>query len=700
MDYRRSSLVLNRQQLAAAANSHIYASFAGAAAVAPPNTNADLSEANIMWWDDERIEATVTRHYVESKLQPDETVRLDVPLDFGGDLTDETYWGWIESKAKRIFLILVELGVPDQIFGVVDDSWDDEDLPISLDQVERLRLTYNKDEKLEKKFFYKQFNYLLRHIQKGDHVIYDDEEVVPLETESKRLAGAARDIYSTAQGWGDLAIPLDKVCLPGKPDDVFYRRKIPLSGKAGSLPQTELLSGIEEMRVIDHEHLTTLWASYVHEDVAYLLLSPVQNSNLKSVLTVQPQSLKILAKLDRRILFLNWMHCLAEALSFLHGKGLSHRNIKPSTVMLDIDNKIFLGDIGVFPMGEKRGFDKESYDYSPPEQAQQPPKVVPSFPNSNKPRALPSGGRRAAGSPTVGNSNASTRDSTMSISNDGASILTDSTGSISSSSSSAAYSFARRSTLNKSDPQKADIFSLGCIILEIITLFLKKSSSSFRSHRGEKNKTPGRGGGIPDSSFHKNPAQVESWMKTLVKDASKKEDKVFRGIKHIVSLAGEMISSDSDSRPNATQVQERLYIIMIEHCGLGAGNAAPSKIHCDAHKVRDNEWNFGFDELRLASQRAAAEACAAVAPQSTETRTLPLGNGGVIYGIERKDSMYEGNAMGGSVATKSSDGKSSNKGNGGGTYGKEKGGQLKPKAKAWQAPVYAGLYLFRLPQER
>jgi hypothetical protein len=210
MDYRRTSLILNRQQLQQAnLNPHIYPSFAGADAAR--NTNGIFVDTNTMWWDEERIEATVTRQFVCSKLLPAEQERLDEPLGFGDGLTDDTYWEWIELKAKRIFLILVDLGVPDQIFGVLDDSWDDDDLPVPLDQVERLRLTFDKDEKLEKKFFHRQFTYLLRYVQRGENVFYDDEEVVPLELAEKRPVGAVTGLIHSN---------VDKVYLPGKPDDV------------------------------------------------------------------------------------------------------------------------------------------------------------------------------------------------------------------------------------------------------------------------------------------------------------------------------------------------------------------------------------------------------------------------------------------------------------------------------------------------
>ncbi|KUJ15273.1 kinase-like protein [Mollisia scopiformis] len=688
MEYRRTSLVINRQQQAPQ-NSHIYASFA------PPNrnTNGSLFDSPTMWWDEERIEATVNRQFVLAKLRPDEQARLDQPLGFGDGLTDDTYMEWIETKAKRIFLILVDLGVPDQIFGVIDDSWDDDDLPVPLDQVERLQLTYDRDEKLERKFFQRQFIYLLRNIQRGEHVSYNDEEVVPLESAEKR------PVSVTGLTVGNV----DRVHLPGRPDDIFIRRRIPLGVTPGRLPQEEFLSGIEAMKSIEHDHLMSLWASYSYQGCGFLLLTPVNDSSLKSFLAVTPQSVKILAKQDRRILLLNWMHCLADAVSFLHGQGVAHRSIRPSNVMLDLDNHIFLGDSGIFPTanlsGEKQGFDKEVYDYAAPEQTPRPPPA----PVVSLPVSRPSTARRAT-APSTGTTFAVTSHAThtsYSTFPDTASIYTNSTGS-GSSNSPPKHGFSG----SKHDPQKSDIFSLGAMFLEILTFFLKRTSRNFASHRAAKNKTPGRGGGLPDSSFHKNLGQVESWIATLKKDSSKKEDKVFRGVTKILELTERMMKADPEERPLATEVEDILYNIMNEQCGLGQTSDKSSSIHCENRNVETNEWNFGFDQLRLASQRAAAEACASVNPVTANGGTLGL-NGGVIYGIERTQSVMS-NAWptsptsptspvkerlptrDGSIATsksRSSEGKSrqgSTSQGSGNTHGK-----TKPKAKAWQAPVYA-----------
>jgi serine/threonine protein kinase len=686
MDHRRTSLVQNRQQKPSS-NSHIYPSFAGA--IGTRNTNGILAESTTMWWDEERIEATVTRQFVLSKLRPDEAQRLDQPLEFGDGLTDDTYWEWIESKAKRIFLILVDLDVPDQIFGVIDDSWDDDDLPVPLDQVERLQLTYNKDEKLEKKFFYRQFNYLLRNIPKGENVYYDDEEVVPLELAEKRPVGAVTGLTHSN---------IDKVHLPGRPDDILIRRKIPLGIPPGRMPPEEFLSGIEAMKVVEHEHLTCLWASYIHQGCGYLLLTPVNDSTLKSFLTITPQSMKILAKQDRRILLLNWIHCLADALASLHRQGLSHRNIKPSNIMLDADNHIFLGDTGIFPAttgsGEKRGFDKESYDYSAPEQAPRPPHPAPVLLPVSRPTSM----RRANSINTVNSSvypSASLVSTSTSNSNstDLASIHTSSTGSQPSTSPPSANGTSR-----KHDPQKSDVYSLGTIFLEILTFLLKRASRNFASHRSAKNKTPGRGGGLPDSSFHKNRVQVESWMGILAKDASKKEDKVFRGVSHILALVEKMLSAHPEDRPSAQDVQERLHTILTKHSGLGPPpEGGTGHIHCEARSVEaSSDFNFGFDELRLASQRAAAEACANVNPTATTLTQMSLGNGGTIYGIEKVETTFSAKGRDNdrmSVSTgksRSSEGKISKIGSGTGSA-VSAGGKPKPKAKAWQAPVYAGM---------
>lgn len=82
-----------------------------------------------MWWDKARIDATVTRQFVNDQLQPQEAEVLDQALRLGDGSAESTYWEWIRDKAKRIFLILVDLGLPGGIFGLVDGCWDEYESP-------------------------------------------------------------------------------------------------------------------------------------------------------------------------------------------------------------------------------------------------------------------------------------------------------------------------------------------------------------------------------------------------------------------------------------------------------------------------------------------------------------------------------------------------------------------------------------------
>ena len=75
------------------------------------------------WWTDERLNETVDLAYVKSHLRPEEQALLTRVPSFAAGLTDDTYLEWILTRARRFFLILVDVGVPDQVFGIIDDSY-------------------------------------------------------------------------------------------------------------------------------------------------------------------------------------------------------------------------------------------------------------------------------------------------------------------------------------------------------------------------------------------------------------------------------------------------------------------------------------------------------------------------------------------------------------------------------------------------
>ncbi|KAK4198502.1 kinase-like domain-containing protein [Triangularia verruculosa] len=508
-----------------------------------------------MWWDDDTIERTVTRMFVCSHLIPEEIERLDRTLGFGDGLTDGTYWEWIEQKAKKIFLILVELGVPDQIFGVIDDSWDDEDLPVARDQVERLALTPTRNSKVEREFYERQFYYLLRPLIQGHHVTYEDNEVVPLEVvDKKHVAGQSPSF--------------DKVMLPGQTGTVFSRVKMPIGG--GYSSHEDFVFEVNGIRNVRNDHLASYWGSYVQQGYAYALFTNAADYTLKSFLTTTPACFKSMDKKMRRRQVMEWIHCLIDTVCFLHNRGLSHGNIKPSTVLFTGDNQIFLSDLLGYTGLDRNSFDKESYDYAAPEQWFKP--SSPSSTSFHRRGTIPS----MTASPESPNyiTSRSTPDSSQHL-----------------------MSMMHAPTPHLS-PQAADIFSLGCIILDLLSFLVKKHGRPFATYRAAKHKAPSRGGAVPDSSFHRNLSQVESWMTQLVKDAQKKEkdDPVFKGMAPMLHVVEHMLSSHPTDRPDVQEVQTRMYKILTEQCGI-------LEPHC-VHRY-DNGWDFDMASLKLDTTDAA-----------------------------------------------------------------------------------------------
>jgi len=93
-----------------------------------------------MWWDEETISKVVTEEFVRSSLRLDQHSLLDTTVALWVGRTNLTYLQWVLERARRIFLILGDIGVPDEIFGLIRASWTDADLPISLEDVVRLKV--------------------------------------------------------------------------------------------------------------------------------------------------------------------------------------------------------------------------------------------------------------------------------------------------------------------------------------------------------------------------------------------------------------------------------------------------------------------------------------------------------------------------------------------------------------------------------
>ena len=518
-----------------------------------------------MWWNDQKIHATVNREYVASKLKPQDRQLLEQPLAFGDGLTDDTYIDWILQRSRRLFLILLDIGVPEQIFGVIDDSWDDEDLPISSDAVQGLNISMGKDEELRKRFYSRQFWYLMQEINQGDHLTFAKDEVVPLELCVKR-AGVA--FVHTSE----------KVYFPRRPEEVFMRKRVPLAQLSSKAPNIQFKAVVDEMKSAVHEHIISIYASYTYEDCGYVLYTPASELTLRTFINLTPQHFRNYPKEKQQIILLNWLHCLADAVAFLHSRGLSHRNIRPSSILIDSSDKILLGDTGAFEklLGDKRPNPLECYNYGAPENWMRAstleeisePENLASAPGDGPPQTPGSGLRlwRTVSSPSAARmKRASTIDLLRkSISSNHSDRLDE-----------------------KTDSQQSDVYSLACINLDILSFVMKRKLTTFASHRSSKNKSSGNS--LPDSSFHANPEQLKSWIQMLESRALKKEALAMQGVPLMLRLCERMLAREPSQRPSAKYAEEILYDILMGPARLGV-------LHCGMYGDGRGSFDDPFGE--------------------------------------------------------------------------------------------------------
>ena len=531
------------------------------------------------WWTEDRVESTVNPAYIHSHLRASEQEILQRSLHFGRETRNKTYLDWIVLKAKRLFLILVDAGVPDQIFGVIDDSFEDDDLPLAQHVVPSLRLSIEPNPALDKRFYRAQFKYLARTLQGGEHIRYADEENVPL----------------TLVGLKSLTIlnkdAVDAVRIPDDAGRVLVRKKLNLSK---TTTEAMILSQIAELKKFSHMHILSVFASYVQGNEFYILSTPAGEFTLKAFLMDQPKSFDNLAKSDRRKRLINWTHCLANAIAWLHSNEGHHGAIRPSNILVTQDFEVSLGAMD--GEGElcivAKSDDLEAYQYAPPERWKRAATVQ----NTGQGKiSWPSSGRSGkkvqehdhSGDPsarrsesTIGQysdkdgvytfqSTSKSEFSRLQLSNmptpgrmstptsrgtgrDGVDdVSVDSFGmvrrgapitgrtakppSILSSHSSEGRSRSRSNTRRgvfisapdsrttvvqtwksvQHDSFAADVFAIGAVIMDILTVLCKRTFSAFSRHRSKSNRNAGRGGGLADASFHANIGQVVSWAQLL-----------------------------------------------------------------------------------------------------------------------------------------------------------------------------------------
>ena len=549
-----------------------------------------------VWWTEERIDEKVNHDFVTARLQPREREWLNRPVGFG-DLTDDTYLEWILEKARRLFLILVEIGEADRIFAVVEKSWDDDDLPLSMDDIDQLALANRRDDQANARFYQTQFSFLLRVLGPGVHVDYASNEQIPLEY----VMGLPPAV--SLQQWS-------RVHLPKKPHEVYVRRKFAMGDQESTFAfEEDYIMDVESAQMVEHEHIAPVWASYTSKNFGYTLTNFVGQHTLKTFIDHrEPPQYKKLPKPERRQLLLNWMLCLTDAIATLHRNGFCHSDIRPSNILIDERNHIAFSDIASLStfQRDKRPDPMDVYVYAAPETQN----AVDAFEPD-----------RVAPPPVIG---ARRKPSIASKSSSGSSNSSGSRQKLTKSPTTNEFSGfnfgfkrnkqpAQRQRSRVHETEQADVYMLGCVFVEIITFMMKRKQNDFIKHRSSKQKERVNAGGKntrTDSSYHANMDKIGTWMDTLETSASAFEHEELQAIPPILAIVRTMLSRNPHMRPSAREIHTQLTDILLT-------NTSMPDIHCGAHKQ---------DPAPAASSRSDSEGgwtssyrCSSMSSSSTDS---------------------------------------------------------------------------------
>jgi len=566
MSSRTLTNVVNDQTVAL--NALIYG-YAGHSLVTPQHALQQV------WWTEERINEKVTIEFITSRLRPKEREWLHRPVGFG-DLTDDTYIEWILEKARRLFLILAEVGEADRIFGVVDRSWDDDDLPLQMPDIEDLALANRRDEQANARFYHTQFTFLLRELREGVHIDYASNEEIPIEYVISLPPAVS------LQNWS-------RIHLPKKQNEIYVRRKFSL-GNAETIDETEdeYLMDVDSAKMVEHEHIVPVWASYTAKGYGYVLTNFVAQHTLRSFIDHRnPTQYQKLPKPSRRYLLLNWLHCIADAVVTMHENGFCHSAIRPSNILIDENNHIAFSDIGCLEtfQRDKRPDPMDAYVYGAPEtqNSTNPFDAPPSSPTANRTRKPSSASKSSSGS---ANSNTSQRQKLTKVPTNEFSGFN--------------FGFRKNKQPVKQRPriddsEQADVYSLGCVFLEIITFMMKKKPHDFVKHRSSKQRVNAGGKNSRlDSSYHANSDKVATWMQILEDAANSQEDDAFHAVPHLLTLVRGMLGRNPHLRPSARDVRDRILETLLNHTSI-------PDIHC-----REHSHDIGAATSTSGSDRASS----------------------------------------------------------------------------------------------
>ena len=404
----------------------------------------------------------------------------------------------------KICLILTGMQQQRLLEDFLLSGWVDGDLPLRKQQLEETLKGQNIH--YAASFYSEQHRAVPRKWEEGSHLEIDEEEPLPLIFEIQYKGGSygivnrVRDSFS-----GDLYARKQQI--------IELDEQITASARKHLKDETQRLKGLR------HRHVVQLIKSYERGQAYGILLKPAATSDLRRLLD-RYQADKFFApesctdSVWLRPLFLTAFGCLSSGLAYIHGREIRHKDVKPANILYERamrtngDAARFLwADFGLAhdfrDTGDSKTRSTKIYSarYAPPE-------IV-------RANAKMSGSREKRSSAVT---------KLDEIVENGGEIMIR-----------AGFSPQASDEEVDSHGRSADIFSLGCVYLELLGCLVKERLPLKENER----KNVMFSDNIPDlRSWAQQKQELDQWMEC----------------RPLFALAAKMISTDPYDRPPVNEV--------------------------------------------------------------------------------------------------------------------------------------------------
>lgn len=228
-------------------------------------------------------------------------------------------------ETGKICLILTGMDQQRLLEDFLDDGCVDGDLPLEKQRIGKILKGQNI--RYAASFYWEQHRAVPRKWEEGSHLEIEEEEPLPLVFETLYRGGSYGVVNRVKDSFsGDLYARKQQI--------IALEEQITASARKHLKDETERLKGLQ------HRHVVQLVKSYQRGKAYGILLKPAATSDLRRLLD-RYQADKFFApegcsdSFWLRPLFLTAFGCLSKGLDYIHGRKMRHKDVKPANILYE-----------------------------------------------------------------------------------------------------------------------------------------------------------------------------------------------------------------------------------------------------------------------------------------------------------------------------------------------------------------------------